>query len=1407
MTTMNCQHCQNLLLDHLYGLLDTSEGAAVDAHLADCPACTSQRAAMVRWQGLIATAAKSAFPHIRFEPPAVPQPSLPATPPVGTPALLPLAGRGWRSWSQRVAAAIPWAVAAAVLLAIPGTVLPVVSLFRQFHQAKYEVEVAQRDADSLRQAAQESQAHLLRTLQDAEFKLTTAQQNQHAILDRWVKEQKAAVETVTARRLSVDVLKPATVQPGAPNDFILVVNDRRDAWESTRKHLVAEIHALDATDAVIHSQPLNLERTGERRHIVRLPASAWAKVKPEAELYLVVAQVDEETKTRTIEERVPLAGPVYTTLLTTDKAVYRPGERLFFRSLTLDRITFKPPSREQILKYELLTPHHQPVDGLQLTGTTDLLRVSVDGRIEPVRLPNGQPVRGVGCGEFVLPADLPDGDYTLQLTELPHPGGFPTTVPVPVTRTIQVRSGSPDSYRKRITFHHESYAPGDRVEAWAELHRHDQPMAGVPVEACTVDVDGHALTDVQIAPQTDTQGQARIQFLLPAEVPNGDVRVHVTFRTPEGEPPVVERVPVIGNRVLVEFFPECGDTLIAGVETKIYVRATTVTGLPVNFRGIITDGRRTLAQVASFNDPSQPGSRRGLAAFTFTPELGQRVWLKLESPASVYAPIMTDAPVARAAVAMLGGPGAVARHRGFPLPEAQPEGLAMAVLDPVTAPGEPIRVRLSSVGQSRQIIIGAYTRGKLSDTQRVLVERDQPQVVKLMASNDPRGGVVRITAFEERDDQGDLTPVAERLVFRKPGEMLKLSVAATASAADVRATTENSRPVFNPHAALSLAITASDEKGQPTMALLWAAAVNAGIAPARKDRLLPTHFLLAGEIKTPEELEYADFLLTDHPSAAEALDLLLGTQGWRRFVEQSFQPARGGKLHQPPPSPDVVELMLQNGQYATRTEPAAIRRHRELYQKYAPLYETATKAVIAAQEQLEAARNNPPGFPEDQLKAAEQRLAEKLAEADAARRPVQQFQSRAWFGIAGFTMLALICGFACYLRPTARIPLGFSSLGAMGLTVFLIVAVQSLYSETATAQEMGLVASPAETREPELAPPPRAITTGFQPPSTTTTNRESQVGQAAVETPHHPGLPESDGGWQIPPSTPPATAPHFLSRKGDGASVDTADPRRFGSGTGAAFPGPNPLTPTAPKSVPGIAATTPQPAAPSSVAMPQPKSVGSVPALADRNTQVPHQGSSSLAAVQKVPRMVIQRHEESLRQAQALAAKQAALRNSALTAPIEGYLARDRAMAMPERFKSTTRRAIELYAVEKVRGSVHTLPSLVVREYAAPKPSPETLPQAGEPSDTILWQPVVIVPTNGQVTLTFHLGDASSGYELIIAGHTPDGRLGAIRDFLPVAHSARSAVPTLEVPPHGPITPNGAITPPANVIPPLPPVR
>ncbi|HEY1190333.1 MAG TPA: hypothetical protein VGE74_22055, partial [Gemmata sp.] len=771
---MNCEHCQTLLLDHLYGLLESAEAAGVDSHLAGCAACTAARAETARVQGLFARAAKSTFPSTRFEPPPAPK----AEPRV------PVAREGAHTrhrFARRAAAVVPWAVAAAVLLAVPGTVVPVLNIFDRAEAASRDARTARHRADEAALVTATARRARDGRLSDAQMKLTTAEQTRVALLDKWFDEQKAAAQTASAQKLTIDVLKPATIQPGAPNDFLVVLRDERNG-SARRAQLVAEVRA---SDAVLFSQPLNHEKQGNR-HPIRLPASIWAKVKPDTELTLVVAEVDEKTQARTPLQEVRLAGPVFATLLVTDKPAYRPGERLFFRSLTLDRVTLKPPASEQVLRFDLVagtSPLARPVPGLSATGTTELVRVrDGTGRVEPVRTADGQPVRGVGCGEFVLPTDLADGDYTLVLREVPHPGGFPATLTLPVTRTVKVRAGAEDSYAKQVGFTAASFVSGDTVEAWAELKFQDRPVAGAEVTGATVEVDRVPLAGVEVTPKTDPTGRAKVRFALPDNVLNGDVRLKVTFRTGARTETVTDRVPVISRRLKVEFFPESGDTIVAGVPCKVYVRATTPAGQPVDISGVVTDGRRTLATVETLRDDSERGANRGLASFTFTPQAGTRTWLKLDAPNGVYAPVLADVPVRVSAVALLGGPAAVASRTGFALPEARLDGVVMSVPDTVTAPGQPISVHLHSVGQPRTFVVGAYVRGRLADTQKAHAEPGQLTEVKLMAGTDPRGGVVRITAFEEVEGKGDpdkpdLKPVAERLVFRRAGEVLNLALA------------------------------------------------------------------------------------------------------------------------------------------------------------------------------------------------------------------------------------------------------------------------------------------------------------------------------------------------------------------------------------------------------------------------------------------------------------------------------------------------------------------------------------------------------------------------------------------------------------------------------------------------------
>src|SRR5262249_8170372 len=145
---------------------------------------------------------------------------------------------------------------------------------------------------------------------------------------------------------------------------------------------------------------------------------------------------------------------------------------------------------------------------------------------------------------------------------------------------------------------------------------------------------------------------------------------------------------------------------------------------------------------------------------------------------------------------------------------------------------------------------------------------------------------------------------AERLIFRKQDQRLMLNVNPDKSS-------------YTPAGKVKLELSAFNEKEQPTPAVLLVVVVNRSVitmADNKTDRLMTTHFLLSGEVKHPAELEPADFLLIEHQDkevnqkAAVALDLLLGTQGWRRFAEQDLIPAQHNR------NPDVEKMLVAHGQ-------------------------------------------------------------------------------------------------------------------------------------------------------------------------------------------------------------------------------------------------------------------------------------------------------------------------------------------------------------------------------------------------------------------------------------------------------------------------------------------------------------
>ena len=143
-----------------------------------------------------------------------------------------------------------------------------------------------------------------------------------------------------------------------------------------------------------------------------------------------------------------------------------------------------------------------------------------------------------------------------------------------------------------------------------------------------------------------------------------------------------------------------------------------------------------------------------------------------------------------------------------------------------------------------------------------------------------------------------------------------------------------------------MTVSATDEAGKPARAIVNLSVVNQSVITMADEKTLrgmPTHFALVGEVKQPEELEHADFLLNEtHPKAFAALDLLLGVQGWRRFAEQN--PEKFRKDY----SQEAERVLVMTGQSQTLEVNTQQAQFQEIGRSYEPRLKDADEKLRLA---------------------------------------------------------------------------------------------------------------------------------------------------------------------------------------------------------------------------------------------------------------------------------------------------------------------------------------------------------------------------------------------------------------------------------------------------------------------------
>jgi hypothetical protein len=294
----------------------------------------------------------------------------------------------------------------------------------------------------------------------------------------------------------------------------------------------------------------------------------------------------------------------------------------------------------------------------------------------------------------------------------------------------------------------------------------------------------------------------------------------------------------------VQFFPE-GGYLVEGLPAVVAVKATDASGRGLDVKGQVLNAQNAVV-VSDFS--SRHG---GMGRFAFVPGAGQRYHAHLTLPDGSAA--------------------------DFPLPAAQASGYTLHVVDG----GENFLVEARYRGAPGAAAPGpvqlmTQVRGVAAYPGPRTLTADAPAAWRMPKKNYPTG-IVHFTLFD-----GEGQPRCERLAFAQNG------------APNLRISITPDQASYAAHAPVQLAVRVTDEAGQPV-----ATTFSLGVSDAGLTALDPNAETIASNLLLTSDLtgyvqDPGYYFRNQSATTGPALDDLLLTQGWRRFVWKevlSGQPA------------------------------------------------------------------------------------------------------------------------------------------------------------------------------------------------------------------------------------------------------------------------------------------------------------------------------------------------------------------------------------------------------------------------------------------------------------------------------------------------------------------------------------
>jgi hypothetical protein len=278
--------------------------------------------------------------------------------------------------------------------------------------------------------------------------------------------------------------------------------------------------------------------------------------------------------------------------------------------------------------------------------------------------------------------------------------------------------------------------------------------------------------------------------------------------------------------------------MISGLQGRVAFRAVNRFGKGVNFKALIVSSHNdTVARIQSHH--------LGMGSFIFTPKMDEKY----------YAQIEKDPDAKR-----------------FALPKALSQGYTFFVDNLTSKEKIKVMARNNLPEKDRPILIGQM-RGQ------VIFQEQSEQAGNsfswlLSRSEITESGVLQLTLFSSAG-----VPLCERVIYQKAQDKLQVSI-------------QPDKKVYSPRGKVSLSIQVKNQDGEPVQGDFSLAAVDMGqVNIDETSQNISNYLLLTSDLQTLRknglrgEIEQPHhYFSKSDPKALINLDILLMTQGWRRFL-------------------------------------------------------------------------------------------------------------------------------------------------------------------------------------------------------------------------------------------------------------------------------------------------------------------------------------------------------------------------------------------------------------------------------------------------------------------------------------------------------------------------------------------